>query len=96
MVVALVVSWFTGMNKPSKMDPDVLSPVIHKYISFLEEKEMVNIKLMQGHKVALAFMTESKSFLLNNFHLELKMFQDSIDIRTNGFASNGRVASIER
>lgn len=51
MIVALLVSRYTGMNQPDKMDPDLLSPVIHKYISFIDEKEMVNFKLMQGHKV---------------------------------------------
>jgi len=47
----MAVSLCTGMNKPRKMDPDLLSPVIHKYIAFVDEKELVNVKLMQGHKV---------------------------------------------
>lgn len=51
VIVGFAVSVLTGLNKPRKMDPDLLSPVIHNYISFVNEKEMVNIKLMQGHKV---------------------------------------------
>lgn len=50
IIVGLAVSWYTGANKPHKMDPDLLSPVIHKYISFLDE-DVVNAKLMKNHKV---------------------------------------------
>lgn len=50
VIVGFAVSVLTGLNKPRKMDPDLLSPVIHNFISFVNEKEMVNIKLMQGHK----------------------------------------------
>lgn len=48
VAVAVLVSWFTGMNKPSEVNPDLLSPVIHRYISSsLEEKEMTQVKLME-------------------------------------------------
>lgn len=49
----MIVSWLTGMNKPSEMDPDLLSPVIHKYILYPNEKEMVDIKLLEAHKVSI-------------------------------------------
>lgn len=56
----MAVSLCTGMNKPRKMDPDLLSPVIHRYIAFVDEKELVNVKLMQGHKVC---KYENENFL---------------------------------
>lgn len=61
VIVALIVSRWTGMNKPRDVDPELLSPVIRKYCTREKKEknyyddegglEMLNIKLMKNHKV---------------------------------------------
>ncbi|KAL0276709.1 UNVERIFIED_CONTAM: hypothetical protein PYX00_004222 [Menopon gallinae] len=59
VVIGLIVSYFTKMNKPHRMDPDLLSPVIHKYISFIDE-EVVNKKLMRAHRNSVDISRQAK------------------------------------
>lgn len=46
IVIGLVVSFITGPNKPSHMDPDLFSPVIQKYLK-TEYDIVEEIKLMK-------------------------------------------------
>lgn len=72
VVVSLLVSWLTGMNKPRKLDPDLLSPVIRRYISYQEEKEMVNMKLMEEYKVKHMILRKIPQFIFLNFEIFLR------------------------
>lgn len=46
IVVGLIVSFITGANNPSHMDPDLFSPVIHRYMK-TEHDVVAEIKLMK-------------------------------------------------
>lgn len=78
VVIGMVVSYFTEMNEPHRMDPDLLSPVIHKYISFVDE-EVVNKKLMKAHRVS-RFRCCSTESVVTAWSRVFLFLQNSVDI----------------
>lgn len=51
VIVGIIVSFITGPNKPSLMDPDLFSPVIQKFLHTEEDVKAKN-KLVRSPKSA--------------------------------------------
>ena len=52
MTVALIASFFTNPIDPASLDPELLSPVIRRFLPKREvKKEDVNMALLSGYKV---------------------------------------------
>ena len=52
MIVALIASFFTNPTDPASLDPELLSPVIRRFLPKKEvKKQDVNMSLLSGYKV---------------------------------------------